>query len=356
MKKAILFLLFLGFMTSLTAQTFLGSIAYIGNRLQFKIKATGGAITTDISYFEFNIRYATTASLTFTGVTPNTVNFPGLTIAAAAERIIGGYKNKRFVFTAVDAIVSQTYADDAEYKVFEVAVSGTNPLDIQLVTDYTSVAPNAYYFAVNDGAGNILMDVTENTTASSLNFYPTQEGLLGATTRSYTLSSVALPLQLVDFSAKANNQTAVLTWKTSEERDVAQFDVEKSMDGKTFNKIGEVKANNAPSVYTAIDDHFDASAYYRLKINDLSGSSTLSKIVYLDKRGKNDLKIIRDTEGSFAIETEDKIETVQVTNTIGQILKEGKDKRLSVSDLNAGIYLISVKTDKGYLSQKFFKE
>jgi hypothetical protein len=49
---------------------------------------------------------------------------------------------------------------------------------------------------------------------------------------------------------------------------------------------GEIKANNTPSVYSAFDNDFTTSSYYRLIINDLDGSSRLSKIVYLDKNNE----------------------------------------------------------------------
>jgi hypothetical protein len=168
--------------------------------------------------------------------------------------------------------------------------------------------------------------------------------------------NAALTAELVDFKAKTNGDKATLTWQTASEVRVKNFEVEKSLDGKTFDKIGETKANNAPSFYSAFDNNFSISSYYRLKINDLDGSNRFSKIIYLEKNGDKTIKIARYTEGSLSVETDDKIEAITVSNTVGQVLKSTKDKQVSVNDLNAGMYLISVKTDKGFVSQKFFKQ
>ena len=90
----------------------------------------------------------------------------------------------------------------------------------------------------------------------------------------------ALPIELSTFTAtEIQSQKAQLNWKTATETNVKNFDIEKSADGRKFEKIGEVEANNTPSVYSAFDDYFFESAYYRLKINDLDGKVTYSTAI-----------------------------------------------------------------------------
>jgi hypothetical protein len=62
------------------------------------------------------------------------------------------------------------------------------------------------------------------------------------------------------------------------------------------------------------------------------------------------------SEGPLFVETDDKIELITISNTIGQVVKSTKDKQFLINDLNAGIYIVSVKTDKEFLSQKVFEE
>jgi hypothetical protein len=40
---------------------------------------------------------------------------------------------------------------------------------------------------------------------------------------------------------------------------------------------------------------------------------------------------------------------------LSSLIKLIKEKQFLINELNAGIYIISVKTDKGFLSQKIFK-
>ena len=45
---------------------------------------------------------------------------------------------------------------------------------------------------------------------------------------------------------------------------------------------------------------------------------------------------------------------IGVSNSIGQVLKTTKDNRLSLADLPKGVYIVSVKTDKAFMSEKVF--
>ncbi len=168
-----------------------------------------------------------------------------------------------------------------------------------------------------------------------------------------TVSSI-LPIELLSFSAhKIESQKAQLIWQTAAEDGVKNFDIEKSTDGKAFLKIAEVKANNTPSVYQAFDEYFFQSSYYRLRTNDLDGKTEVSKVVYLEKSAGKVAKI-HHTEGVVWVETDNVIESVNVVNTIGQVVKTTKDKQFSIADLARGIYVVIVKTNKGFVSEKVF--
>ena len=248
---------------------------------------------------------------------------------------------------------------------WEITPSGSPTLSI---TFRWTAASESYSFSVNRSRARVYHYNTGTSVWAQLNSGavtgPDADGLYSLTVTGVTnfspfavmIPTSALSAELVNFTAKNEGQKAQLTWQTASEINVKNFDVEKSLDGKTFDKISETKANNTPSVYSAFDNDFTASAYYRLKINDLDGTTRFSKIVYLDKNNDKGIKISRNTEGSILIETDDKIELITVSNTVGQVVKTTKDKQLLINDLTAGIYIISVKTDKGFLSQKVFKE
>jgi hypothetical protein len=176
-----------------------------------------------------------------------------------------------------------------------------------------------------------------------------------ATLSTCLTTCATLPIELLDFTAKSKDTKALLTWQTASETNVKDFEIQKSTDGKAFSTFTFKKANNTPSVYQAFDDDFTTAAYYRLKINDLDATYAFSKTLFLEKNPNEKIKINRNTGGVVEVETEDKIETILVSNLIGQVMKTTKEVQFSLSNLPSGFYLIYVKTNNSYKSEKFFK-
>jgi uncharacterized protein (DUF1501 family) len=96
-----------------------------------------------------------------------------------------------------------------------------------------------------------------------------------------------LPLELVRFEVtKANKQDADTDWTTMNESNISHFEVQRSLDGRGFAKIATVKAighSHAAQRYHYLDANLPITAnqtifYYRLKINELDGSSTYSEV------------------------------------------------------------------------------
>lgn len=93
-----------------------------------------------------------------------------------------------------------------------------------------------------------------------------------------------LPVKLTDFSVALNaKEMPELYWNTSSEQNSSYFEVERSADGDNFTDIGRVAAQGTTSI--SHDYAFtDATAlagvnYYRLRMVDLDGNFTFSKIV-----------------------------------------------------------------------------
>ncbi len=167
-----------------------------------------------------------------------------------------------------------------------------------------------------------------------------------------TLFNTAVPIELKDFWATIEGDNARLTWETARKMNQKDYEIEKSTDGKNFVSIAIIEARNAPTKYTIVDRNFEKSAYYRLKINELSGKSDVSKIVFLEKKTLNSIKMSRYTEGSLSIETTDTIEQVVVFNTLGQVMMSGKMTTFSLLNLKKGLYIVTVRTNRAALTQK----
>ncbi len=91
-----------------------------------------------------------------------------------------------------------------------------------------------------------------------------------------------LPIELLNFEAKPNQGTVILTWETQSETDNDYFTIERSIDGVSFKKLGEVNGNGTTTVslaYTFIDrSPQNGDNYYRLKQTDYNGKVSFSDI------------------------------------------------------------------------------
>ncbi len=97
--------------------------------------------------------------------------------------------------------------------------------------------------------------------------------------------SCTAPVDLVSFTGIAVNQGNELSWATANELNNDRFEIEKSIDGSSYSKIGTVAGFGNSS--NLINYHFlDAfnnteKSYYRLHQFDADGKSTYSKTVVI---------------------------------------------------------------------------
>jgi hypothetical protein len=93
-----------------------------------------------------------------------------------------------------------------------------------------------------------------------------------------------LPLDLLSFTGKTNEGKTALTWVTTNEKEVTGFDVERSLNGNNYQRIGTVPAratnSTTQTTYNYTDDNqATGTVFYRLKMIDKDGSFTYSSVV-----------------------------------------------------------------------------
>jgi hypothetical protein len=97
-----------------------------------------------------------------------------------------------------------------------------------------------------------------------------------------TLNAVPLPVVLTQFSAVAQGPAVDLAWATASEVGSARFEVERSLDGASFTKVGEVAAAGRSAsghAYAYRDARVPTGQlYYRLRQVDLDGSAYYSPV------------------------------------------------------------------------------
>jgi hypothetical protein len=94
-----------------------------------------------------------------------------------------------------------------------------------------------------------------------------------------------LPVELKRFDAKTASLNTQLSWATASELQNDHFNIERSLDGQNFERIGVVKGQGT-SVHETTYNYTDAGAgrlslkaiYYRLQQVDFDGSSSYSPV------------------------------------------------------------------------------
>lgn len=179
----------------------------------------------------------------------------------------------------------------------------------------------------------------------------------------YQQSTVAaLPVKLVDFRATPNpDRTVKLNWTTESERDLFNYEIERSTDGHQFEPIGESIPKGGLGVTTNYDfyDLQPASGdnYYRLKMNFNDNSMEYSPIrkARIDDNGLSDFSIQPNpTSGPFTLffYTEQEMDiTISISNSNGLLLKTQKfsaekgKNAINFNDVNlpAGTFNIAIE-------------
>ncbi len=97
-----------------------------------------------------------------------------------------------------------------------------------------------------------------------------------------------LPVELTQFSGKWQNDYAALTWQTATENQNKGFEIERSLDGKQFDKVGFVAAKGGNQTTDYWFNDYETSKnttpqyiYYRLKQIDENGGYRYSKVILL---------------------------------------------------------------------------
>jgi hypothetical protein len=194
-----------------------------------------------------------------------------------------------------------------------------------------------------------------------------------------------LPLTLITFTGKQTELNEnTLTWKTANEKAFSHFEIQKSVDGKKFEKIGNVfgsKSDNYEFIDTKIlfgsaqgtslGNQNSSLNFYRLKMIDLDGSYNYSKIINIENKSEKNLvgnfypnpakgdEVAIDIQaietGNWTIKSY--TQTGQLVNNITQKLQKGINKvKVDLGNTGFGIRYIQIES-KGILEvRKVVKE
>ena len=215
---------------------------------------------------------------------------------------------------------------------------------------FTINGPTSISFAVGDANNIVVDDVFTNV----------------------PFNATVLPLEWLSFKATPitaeGSSKVALTWETASEKNVTDFNVERSDDGKVFTKIGAaIPANNkvTKSSYTAYDDKpLTGVSYYRIRQTDADGKTSVTKIESVTLNSKKavgkftfypnpiqkgtPLSILTDVQGEYGFKV------IDMTGRVMYNQKLQGNTELKGLTLAGGTYLYEILAADQRVSGKIF--
>lgn len=176
----------------------------------------------------------------------------------------------------------------------------------------------------------------------------------------WTNGFTVLPVEMSHFNAKVeNNERVLLDWATQNELDNSHFNVQRSVDGSTWETIGLVYGrgnSHSLSEYEAYDeDPYAGVSFYRLVQVDLDGTETPTEVKAVEiVRTEKEVSIYpvpaidevtvelgEEVKGEAVVMAYDMAGRMYFIPTIPSATK----LYLDVNDLPEGMYTLSIQTD-----------
>jgi hypothetical protein len=184
---------------------------------------------------------------------------------------------------------------------------------------------------------------------------------------------VVLPTELIAFKGNRKGKVSQLQWEATNEKNLVNYIVERSADGKNFHPIGfnKPKASNATEkvAYDFIDDSPEIGInYYRLLSKGFGKDEKFSKVISLDfGLGLSGRVFPNPLDGDLSVELDIEENSgevnVGVYDVVGkQVLSkkmQNSDRRINfvlpTTDLPPGSYVIKIKVGATYWERKITK-
>jgi hypothetical protein len=177
-----------------------------------------------------------------------------------------------------------------------------------------------------------------------------------------------LPMEWIDFQVKstANSNQLQLNWKIVENRVHKGYFIEYSYNGNTWEDLGYVNGNGrtdgeASYSYT-MGKVFSGTVFFRVKQLEMNGSANYSIVKKVNLNSAIDLKVWPNPATDIIqINTGNKTGKASIIDASGRIIKSialsAGINRISVSDLNRGLYMVTFNSSQGEMLQaRFLKQ
>ncbi len=182
--------------------------------------------------------------------------------------------------------------------------------------------------------------------------------------------SIPLPVGLLSFNAQRTGKVNTITWSTTKEINTRNFVIERSINGRNYYSIGQIKAagnSNNTQHYSFIDySPTRGINYYRLRIVDQDNVEKFSTIKNVRNEGVDvalypnpvhdvlRLNITSDKIDKAAISLNDMNGKSVYIRTFN--LNEGANyMNVNTANFSSGMYVIKIKLNNDLVIRKFNK-
>jgi len=184
-----------------------------------------------------------------------------------------------------------------------------------------------------------------------------------------------LPIELLSFSGKQQEEGIQLTWSTATELDNDYMAVERSADGRVFDEIGRIPGRGTtfePQTYTFLDPApLPDINYYRLRQVDFDGATEYHPVITVLNQMPARMQlnafpnpVMEELRISYNTSASGNLRQAQLRlfDANGRLLRQrtvegsGGVLVLSVENLPSGLYLLELSQNGQSEQQRFVKE
>ena len=229
-----------------------------------------------------------------------------------------------------------------------------------------------FWTGLADPADNTILPAYRTTPVDDLiHLNDAGHAILAQRVEAANVFLATLPATFIQFNTVYKNNTDIITWQTAKETDVANYEIQRSADGRSFSKIATVNANNSTgnNQYQYTDDQpLKGWNYYKVLIVDRDGKKHASAVMsVMTNAGKLAIvKAFARTATQVIVElqnNEPQNAELQVLNNMGLLISKISRKieagsttiYLNTPALSNGVYHIKLATAKETMVSSFIK-
>ena len=175
----------------------------------------------------------------------------------------------------------------------------------------------------------------------------------------FTVVAANLPVNWTkDLSYEPFGENIKLKWSVAEQVDVSGYELERMLEGGSFEKVADVayRENGSLEVeYSSVVSWPSRSAYYRVKQLDYAGTYDYSNVVFVE--GNDDavqqFRMFPNPASTFVrMSVPEGIRTIDLISASGQVVRsftanEVRREGMDVSSVSAGLYMVRPVGDNG---------